>query len=82
MAPGSELWMFSEVEEKDRKNKLIDGGLDISTLENIKLIHRVGNAVIRRHLELLPLETFDSVSTLIPPFHSALSLLHAHTHHI
>lgn len=67
MAPGSELWMFSEVEEKDRKKKLIDGGLDISALENIKLIHHVGNAVIRRHLESLPLETFDSVSTLIPP---------------
>ncbi|KAM7482128.1 hypothetical protein LguiB_006711 [Lonicera macranthoides] len=64
LAPGSELWMFSEVEEKDRKNKLIDGGLDISTLENIKLIHRVGNAVIRRHLELLPLETFDSILIL------------------
>lgn len=62
MSPGSELWMFNEVPEKDRERKLKDGGLDISGLANLKLIHRVGNAVIRRHLENLPLETFDSVS--------------------
>lgn len=63
MAPGSELWMFNEVVEKDRERKLTDGGLDITQLVNIKLIHREGNAVIRRHLENLPLETFDSVSS-------------------
>lgn len=54
--------MFNEVPEKDREKKLTDGGLDISGLVNIKLVHREGNAVIRRHLESLPLETFDSVS--------------------
>ncbi|QHN95585.1 hypothetical protein HN51_043529 [Arachis hypogaea] len=32
---------------------------DVSALVNIKLVHREGNAVIRRHLESLPLETFD-----------------------
>ncbi|KAK8626594.1 hypothetical protein V6N13_134231 [Hibiscus sabdariffa] len=63
LAPGSELWMFNEVTEKEREMKLIDGGLDISGLENIKLVHREGNAVIRRHLESLPLETFDSSLT-------------------
>lgn len=57
--------MFNEVTEKERERKLIDGGLDISGLENIKLVHREGNAVIRRHLESLPLETFDSVSYYI-----------------
>ncbi|XP_039025373.1 ion channel POLLUX-like [Hibiscus syriacus] len=62
LAPGSELWMFNEVTEKERETKLNDGGLDISGLENIKLVHREGNAVIRRHLESLPLETFDSMS--------------------
>lgn len=62
MAPGSELWMFNEVPEKEREKKLTDGGLDISRLTNIRLVHREGNAVIRRHLESLPLETFDSVS--------------------
>lgn len=65
MAPGSELWMFNEVPEKDRGKKLTDGGLNISGLVNLKLVHREGNAVIRRHLESLPLETFDSVSTIM-----------------
>lgn len=66
LAPGSELWMFNEVPEQEREKKLIDGGLDVSRLENIKLIHREGNAVIKRHLENLPLETFDSVRFSIP----------------
>ncbi|KAL7237984.1 hypothetical protein ACSBR2_004145 [Camellia fascicularis] len=64
LAPGSELWMFNEVPEKERERKLTDGGLDISGLSNIKLVHREGNAVIRRHLESLPLETFDSILIL------------------
>ncbi|XP_021285657.1 ion channel DMI1-like [Herrania umbratica] len=64
LAPGSELWMFNEVPEKERERKLIDGGLDISGLANIKLVHHEGNAVIRRHLESLPLETFDSILIL------------------
>ncbi|XP_028762863.1 ion channel DMI1 [Neltuma alba] len=64
LAPGSELWMFNEVPEKEREKKLIDGGLDVSRLLNIKLVHREGNAVIRRHLESLPLETFDSILIL------------------
>lgn len=63
LAPGSELWMFNDVPEMDRERKLIDGGLDFSRLENITLVHREGNAVIRRHLESLPLESFDSVSS-------------------
>ncbi|KAI4296191.1 hypothetical protein L6164_036168 [Bauhinia variegata] len=64
LAPGSELWMFNEVPEKEREKKLFDGGLDVPGLMNIKLVHRVGNAVIRRHLESLPLETFDSILIL------------------
>ncbi|XP_020524454.1 ion channel POLLUX isoform X2 [Amborella trichopoda] len=62
LSPGSELWMFNEVPEKERERKLTDGGLDLSGLENLTLVHREGNAVIRRHLESLPLETFDSMS--------------------
>lgn len=64
LAPGSELWMFNEVPEKEREKKLTDGGLEMSRVENIKLVHREGNAVIRRHLESLPLETFDSILIL------------------
>lgn len=62
LAPDSELWMFNDVPENEREKKLIDGGLDFSRLENITLVNREGNAVIRRHLESLPLESFDSVS--------------------
>ncbi|XP_011028334.1 PREDICTED: ion channel DMI1 [Populus euphratica] len=64
LAPGSELWMFNEVPEKEREKKLTDGGLEIPGLENITLVHREGNAVIKRHLESLPLETFDSILIL------------------
>ncbi|XP_062090122.1 ion channel CASTOR-like isoform X1 [Humulus lupulus] len=64
LAQGSELWMFNEVAEKEREKKLIDGGLDIERLENITLVNREGNAVIRRHLESLPLESFDSILIL------------------
>ncbi|KAL3724291.1 hypothetical protein ACJRO7_029457 [Eucalyptus globulus] len=64
LAPESELWMFNEVPEREREKKLIDGGLEISRLANIKIENREGNAVIRRHLESLPLESFDSILIL------------------
>ncbi|CAI9108525.1 OLC1v1008142C2 [Oldenlandia corymbosa var. corymbosa] len=64
LAPESELWMFNEVPETEREKKLIDGGLDINRLVNIELVNREGNAVIRRHLESLPLESFDSILIL------------------
>ncbi|XP_021604222.1 ion channel CASTOR isoform X3 [Manihot esculenta] len=64
LAPGSELWMFNDVPENEREKKLIDGGLDVSRLANISLVNREGNAVIRRHLESLPLESFDSILIL------------------
>lgn len=64
LAPESELWMFNEVPESERDKKLIDGGLDKDRLVNITLVNREGNAVIRRHLESLPLESFDSILIL------------------
>ncbi|XP_028757197.1 ion channel CASTOR isoform X2 [Neltuma alba] len=64
LAPNSELWMFNDVPEKEREKKLTDGGLDINRLVNISLVNREGNAVIRRHLESLPLESFDSILIL------------------
>lgn len=54
--------MFNEVPENEREKKLTDGGLDLKKLVNISLVHYEGNAVIRRHLEGLPLESFDAVS--------------------
>ncbi|XP_034685055.1 ion channel CASTOR-like isoform X3 [Vitis riparia] len=70
LANGSELWMFNDVPEKERERKLIDGGLDITRLLNISLVNREGNAVIRRHLESLPLESFDSAKRL--PYREAM----------
>ncbi|KAI3992484.1 hypothetical protein MKX01_022575 [Papaver californicum] len=64
LAPESELWMFNEVPENDRVKKLTDGGLDFDHLMNITLVHCEGNAVIRRNLESLPLETFNSILIL------------------
>ncbi|KAK4253438.1 hypothetical protein QN277_010742 [Acacia crassicarpa] len=64
LSPNSELWMFNDVLEKEREKKLTDGGLDINRLVNISLVNREGNAVIRRHLESLPLESFDSILIL------------------
>lgn len=64
LANGSELWMFNDVPENEREMKFIDGGLDTNRLLNIRLINREGNAVIRRHLESLPLESFDSILIL------------------
>ncbi|KAK3001524.1 hypothetical protein RJ639_020283 [Escallonia herrerae] len=64
LAHGSELWMFNDVPEQKRERKLSDGGLDINRLVNISLVNREGNAVIRRHLESLPLESFDSILIL------------------
>ncbi|KAF2319948.1 hypothetical protein GH714_020843 [Hevea brasiliensis] len=74
LAPGSELWMFNEVPEKEREKKLTDDGLDICGLESIKLVHWEENAVIRRHLESLPLETFT--------FDSSVSLLEIRSQHL
>ena len=54
--------MFNDVPEKEREKKLVEGGLDINSLVHISLVNREGNAIIRRHLESLPLESFDSVS--------------------
>ncbi|CAI5505042.1 unnamed protein product, partial [Closterium sp. Naga37s-1] len=64
LARGSELWIFCEVPVEEREERLMEGGLNPGDLENVALVHRVGNAVIRRHLESLPLETFDSILIL------------------
>ncbi|KAL5226925.1 hypothetical protein ABZP36_015190 [Zizania latifolia] len=63
LAEGSELWMFNEVPEKERERKLTDGAMDIFGRTRITLIHKEGNAIIKWHLESLPSETFDYVST-------------------
>ncbi|KAH6557694.1 hypothetical protein KP509_1Z100200 [Ceratopteris richardii] len=59
---GSELWIFCDVSIEERERKLHEENL--YQMENIKIQHRQGNPVIRRHLESLPLQTFDSILIL------------------
>lgn len=60
-APGSEIHIMASVALSDRDRLLAEGGLEIETLRNIKLVHHVGNTAMRRHLELLGIERFTSV---------------------
>ncbi|KAL1568818.1 ion channel CASTOR-like isoform X5 [Salvia divinorum] len=53
LAHESELWIFNEVHENERKRKLKDGGLEIDRLMNTILVHREGNVVIRSLATLL-----------------------------
>jgi len=61
---GSNLHMLNEVPPSERERKLSEGGLMIEDLKNITLIHHVGNSSVRRHMETLPLEHFDSILVL------------------
>ena len=60
-APGSEIHIMASVALSDRDRLLAEGGLEVETLQNIKLVHHVGNTAMRRHLELLGIERFTSV---------------------
>ena len=60
-APGSEIHIMASIALSDRDRLLAEGGLEIETLRNIKLVHHVGNTAMRRHLELLGIERFTSV---------------------
>ena len=60
-APGSEIHIMASVALSDRDRLLAEGGLEVETLQNIKLVHHVGNTATRRHLELLGIERFTSV---------------------
>jgi precorrin isomerase len=61
---GSNLHMLNEVPPEERERKLLEGGLQIEELKNITLVHHVGNSSVRRHIEGLPLENFDSILVL------------------
>ncbi|POM75264.1 Ion channel, partial [Phytophthora palmivora] len=62
--PGTELHMICEEPIKLRNKSLLDSGLDISTLKNLKLVHHLGNTAIRRQLEKLPWDSFTSIMIL------------------
>jgi len=64
---GSELFMLNQLTVEERERRLLDKGLDArpgKDLQNIRLRHVVGDIVNRKHLEQLPLESFDSIMIL------------------
>lgn len=64
VAPGSELHILSTIPVQNRGELLKEGGLLSKNLSNLKLMHHEGNQVIRRHLETLPIESYDSIMIL------------------
>ena len=56
--------MMSEMSVDKRLSRLLDGGLDPESLQNLKLIHHVKNPAVRRHLKEMRLHNFDSVLIL------------------
>jgi len=59
--PGSEVHMMTHcVPIAQRNHRLLEDGLDVKELQNIKLVHHFGNTSVRRKLEQLPMEKFSS----------------------
>eukprot|EP00929_Paragymnodinium_shiwhaense_P005127 TRINITY_DN10667_c0_g1_i1.p1 TRINITY_DN10667_c0_g1~~TRINITY_DN10667_c0_g1_i1.p1 ORF type:complete len:947 (-),score=153.23 TRINITY_DN10667_c0_g1_i1:70-2910(-) len=60
-APGTEIHMMTHcVPIHQREAKLMEDGLDVTKLKNIRLVHYHGNTSVRRKLEVLPIEDFSS----------------------
>lgn len=79
VAPGTELHMICEKPTETRNEALAESGLDISSLSNVKLVHHFGNTTIRRHLELIPLDSFTSVVILADQSREA-DIMHSDSH--
>ena len=64
VAPGSQLTLLSGVSQADFEAFLLEGGLKLGDLKNLTVNHVQGSIVMRRDLELLPLEDYDSILIL------------------
>ncbi len=62
VAAGSELTILAQVPRELRGSLLMEGGL--TRLKNLKLVHEVGNPELRRDLERVGVERYDSVLVL------------------
>jgi len=61
MKEGSEVHMMSHcVPVLERESQLLEEGLDVKSLQNIRLVHHGGNTSVRKRLEVLPIERFTS----------------------
>jgi len=58
---GSELHMMTHcVTLEERNERLAEEGLDVSSLNNLNIVHHFGNTSVRRKLASLPLESYTS----------------------
>jgi len=63
--PNSQLVLMCTLPEEERLQRFRDAHkMDIANLMNLQIVHEVGNPVLRRHLERMPLETFSSILIL------------------
>jgi ion channel POLLUX/CASTOR len=62
--PGTELHMLCEEPCHLRNKILLESGLNVDTLQNVRIVHHYGNTAIRRHLEPLALDEFTSLMIL------------------
>jgi len=76
---GSQLHMLCEVPIGDRAGILEKGGLSIGSLKNITIVHHLGNSAIRRQIEELPLEDYDSILILADEARES-DMMHSDSH--
>lgn len=61
VVPGTEVHTMTHLIPIEKRNAvLLDEGLDVSTLERIRLVHHKGNTSVRRKLEQLELSSYNS----------------------
>jgi len=76
---GSQLHMLSEVPVADRNELLESGGLHIDQLVNITLVQHFGNSAVRRQIEDLPLDEYDSILILADEMRES-DMMHSDSH--
>mmetsp|Transcript_58915 Transcript_58915/g.103103 ORF Transcript_58915/g.103103 Transcript_58915/m.103103 type:complete len:825 (+) Transcript_58915:103-2577(+) len=77
---GTEVHMMTHcVPVWQRDEKLIEEGLDVKKLRNVKIVHEEGNTNVRRKLEALPIETFTSCMIFADQAYEA-DTMHADSH--
>jgi hypothetical protein len=76
---GSQLHMLSEVPISLRDGMLEKGGLSINQLRNLTLVQHFGNSAVRRQIEDLPLDQYDSILILADEMREA-DMMHSDSH--
>eukprot|EP00644_Phytophthora_capsici_P010731 jgi/Phyca11/5991/fgenesh1_pm.PHYCAscaffold_9_\ len=76
---GTELHIICEEPIHLRSKLLLEGGLTVENLKNIKLVHYVGNTAIRRQLEKLPWHSFTSIMILSDQSRE-MDIMHSDSH--